>query len=324
MPEVEKLKVSANSSNASSFDLPKDLELDTGFTLFNLNTNFLYAIIAFGLISLATFFLSTGSLEGQLTSDQEIASQIASDDALARFSDENIASEASQAESSLPQPPSILASDNNRASAETQADTTEDFVVENGILDLSASNFEFDKTRIKVPVGQEITVNFSVLEGTHDFTINGLVNTDVLSAGDSETVTFTLENAGEINFFCSLHPQMIGTIIASSELAVNQAGQASSTETATQSEATSTDTLEDDLDSILNGSDQADTGSNDSFESTQSSQTTNTSQNQASSTQNSTSNSRVVLGNSGPESSFMIAVFIMIYFTVYKLNLKHE
>jgi plastocyanin len=326
MPEIEKLKVSANKSSNSGFDLPKDLEFDTGFNLFSLNINFLYALIALGVIILASFFLSTGSLEGQLNTDEELSSQIASDDALARFSDENIEDETSESQSSLPAPPSILTTNNTRSSADTQTEETESFVVENGILDITASNFEFDKTNIVVPVGQEITVNFSVLEGTHDFTINGIVNSDVLSAGDSETVTFTLENEGEINFFCSLHPQMIGTIVASSELDP----EPSADQTDTTTEEVTTDTLEDDLDSILNDTEQDNSNienettdqsnqSDESFESTENSRI-----NSSEARNNSNSSSRVVLGNSGPETNFLIALFVMIYFTVYKVNLNHE
>lgn len=327
MPEIEKLKVSTNKSPNSGFDLPKDLEFDTGFNLFSLNINFLYALIALGVIILATFFLSTGSLEGQLTTDEALSSQIASDDALARFSDENIEDETSESQSSLPSPPSILTTNNTRSSADTQTEESESFIVENGILDITASNFEFDKTNIIVPVGQEITVNFSVLEGTHDFTINGIVNSDVLSAGDSETVTFTLENEGEINFFCSLHPQMIGTIVASSELIV----EPSADQTESTTEEVSTDTLEDDLDSILNDTEQDNSNvenettdqfnqSDESFESIE-----NNSLNSGNSQNNSNRNSsRVVLGDSGPEINFLIAIFVVIYFTVHKLNFRHE
>ena len=85
-------------------------------------------------------------------------------------------------------------------------------------LTVTASEFAFDPDGITVSTGEEVTIVFAN-DGSirHDFTSESLgIDTDLISGGDSVTITFTPSEAGEFEFICSVpgHAQsgMMGTI----------------------------------------------------------------------------------------------------------------
>lgn len=79
----------------------------------------------------------------------------------------------------------------------------------------------FDTTTLTVPAGQPITVTFEnqgqAIHNWHVLNVKDAAGTDVatqlLPAGQSETLTFTLTAPGTYDFQCDTHPaEMKGTI----------------------------------------------------------------------------------------------------------------
>lgn len=82
---------------------------------------------------------------------------------------------------------------------------------------VTGSAFKFDPKEITVKKGQKIKIVFKNAGGMHDFVIDELdVKTKVLESGQSETVEFTADKAGEYEYYCSVanHRQMgmVGTL----------------------------------------------------------------------------------------------------------------
>ncbi len=83
------------------------------------------------------------------------------------------------------------------------------------VLDISATNFEFNEKEYTVKAGQPVKISFASKQGVHAIQIGG---TDIsLDDGDSETVTL---QAGEYNIICSIpcgsgHAQMVSKLIVS-------------------------------------------------------------------------------------------------------------
>ncbi|MDP3995251.1 MAG: cupredoxin domain-containing protein [bacterium] len=85
-------------------------------------------------------------------------------------------------------------------------------------INITGKNFEFSDTEIRVKKGDTITVNFTSTDGFHDWMVPGLgVATDQVNTGESASVTFTAEEAGEFEYYCSVgsHRQlgMVGMLI---------------------------------------------------------------------------------------------------------------
>jgi len=61
-----------------------------------------------------------------------------------------------------------------------------------------------------------IQIDFSVAEGSapHNFVINEIpgATTDILSAGQSQTITFTVDQPGSYQVICTIHPGMTATL----------------------------------------------------------------------------------------------------------------
>ena len=81
-------------------------------------------------------------------------------------------------------------------------------------LDVTATNFEFNKEAYTVPAGEEVTVSLTSKEGTHGLEIK---DTDVNIQGEGEA-TFTIDEPGEYTIRCSVpcgegHSDMVSTLI---------------------------------------------------------------------------------------------------------------
>jgi len=73
-------------------------------------------------------------------------------------------------------------------------------------VDLTGSNYAYSESEIYVSVWDTITVNFESTQGTHDFVIVELgVQSEIVTAADGVTsVTFTVDEAGSYEYFCSV------------------------------------------------------------------------------------------------------------------------
>jgi len=85
-------------------------------------------------------------------------------------------------------------------------------------VDLSAENFSFSATEIRVKRGDTVTIVLDVTAGMHDFVIDEFdARTKVVTTGETDQVTFVADEAGEFEYYCSVgnHRQlgMVGTLI---------------------------------------------------------------------------------------------------------------
>src|SRR3989338_5851536 len=73
------------------------------------------------------------------------------------------------------------------------------------MIDLTAQNFSFSKSEIRVKKGEKIELTFEVKEGYHDWTLEGYnVRTKKINAGGEETIEFTANKAGTFEYYCSV------------------------------------------------------------------------------------------------------------------------
>lgn len=100
-----------------------------------------------------------------------------------------------------------------------QSDETS-MMEEEGIKDfaITASNFQFSQKEIRVKVGDTVRVTLSSESDMHDWVIDEFdARTQMLSAGEAESVVFVADKAGEFEYYCSVgdHRQMgmVGTLI---------------------------------------------------------------------------------------------------------------
>lgn len=82
------------------------------------------------------------------------------------------------------------------------------------VIDITATNFEFDKDVYTIQSGEEVKIKLSNEEGMHGIAIEG---TDVNINGDGEA-TFTPEKPGEYEIYCSIpcgagHADMKSTLV---------------------------------------------------------------------------------------------------------------
>lgn len=83
---------------------------------------------------------------------------------------------------------------------------------------IDASNFAFSKKEIRVKKGDTVKIILNNTQGMHDFVIDEFsVKTPVLSLGKTADVTFTANQAGTFEYYCSVgsHRQMgmVGKLI---------------------------------------------------------------------------------------------------------------
>ena len=87
-------------------------------------------------------------------------------------------------------------------------------------MTLIATDIAYDMENINATVGQTVNINF-VNEGAleHNFIIDEFGIDNLLQAGDTSTVSFTLEKAGSYEYYCNvaghLEAGMKGIILVS-------------------------------------------------------------------------------------------------------------
>ena len=85
-------------------------------------------------------------------------------------------------------------------------------------FDVDASNFKYSVTEMRVKKGATVEINLNIVEGNHDWVIDEFdARTEVMSAGENETITFVADQVGTFEYYCSVgnHRQqgMVGTLI---------------------------------------------------------------------------------------------------------------
>jgi plastocyanin len=79
-------------------------------------------------------------------------------------------------------------------------------------------DFGFEPSSLSATAGEEVTLELTNSgELPHTFTIDGLVDSMEVPAGESATISFTPSEAGTLTFFCTIH----GAATMSGELTVN-------------------------------------------------------------------------------------------------------
>lgn len=88
------------------------------------------------------------------------------------------------------------------------------------VFDVSGVNYAFTPARLTVYQGDEVTVNFKSIQGFHDFVVDefeGAVTPQVNPEDGTVSVTFTADQVGEFEYYCSVgnHRQrgMVGTLV---------------------------------------------------------------------------------------------------------------
>ena len=122
--------------------------------------------------------------------------------------------------------PSTTATDTNTANVQTTVDeqeepepvTEEATQIQNEVkIVIEGSPYKFSPNTIMAKVGDKVTVEFKNVEGIHDFKIDEFnAATKVIQAGETDTVSFTVDKAGVFEFYCSVGEHrkmgMVGTL----------------------------------------------------------------------------------------------------------------
>lgn len=73
------------------------------------------------------------------------------------------------------------------------------------IIDISGKPFEFDMKEIRVNKGDRVRINFTNSQGFHDWVLDGYnVRTKQIQAGQTDSIEFVADKAGEFDFYCSV------------------------------------------------------------------------------------------------------------------------
>ena len=85
------------------------------------------------------------------------------------------------------------------------------------VIDIQASQFQFDPGTIKVKPGDQVTINLTALDVAHGIYLDGYGLELKVDPGQTKSITFTADRQGSFRFRCSiscgaLHPFMIGKI----------------------------------------------------------------------------------------------------------------
>lgn len=97
--------------------------------------------------------------------------------------------------------------------------SAEDASEEAGVVEVAidASNFAYSIEAIEAKRGDTVRITLTNTQGMHDLVVEGYeVGTEVLSAGESETIEFVVDEEGTFEYYCSVgtHREigMVGTL----------------------------------------------------------------------------------------------------------------
>ena len=76
---------------------------------------------------------------------------------------------------------------------------------------VSIQNFDFSPTAITVPVGTTVTWTNNDIEQHTVTARDKAFNSDAIA--NEKTFTFTFDKAGSFEYFCQIHPHMVGTVV---------------------------------------------------------------------------------------------------------------
>ncbi len=72
-------------------------------------------------------------------------------------------------------------------------------------VEITATDFEFSVDEIRVKQGDLVRINLKNDKGTHDWKIDQFnISTNVLNAGEEETVEFVANTTGTFEYYCSV------------------------------------------------------------------------------------------------------------------------
>lgn len=91
-------------------------------------------------------------------------------------------------------------SNTGQQQANTQVSTTG----ETKIVDITASNWEFNPPLVEVNKGDIVELHLTSSEGTHGFTILEFGVAETLREGEDTHVTFIADREGTFNIFCHI------------------------------------------------------------------------------------------------------------------------
>ena len=88
---------------------------------------------------------------------------------------------------------------------------------QNQVIDIQASQFQFDPGTIQVKPGSQVTINLTSMDVPHGIYLDGYDIEFNVDPGQTRSFTFTADQRGSFRFRCSiscgqLHPFMIGKI----------------------------------------------------------------------------------------------------------------
>ena len=77
-----------------------------------------------------------------------------------------------------------------------------------GANNITIADFKYTPARFNAVVGQQVSVTVTNQgAATHTFTITGVVDSGSIAPGQTRTVTFTPQQAGNLIYFCTIHGQ---------------------------------------------------------------------------------------------------------------------
>ena len=91
-------------------------------------------------------------------------------------------------------------------------------LAEERVFDLVGSDFEYDVKEIRVKKGETVTINFTVIEGMHDWRVDEFeAMTEVIEVDGASSVTFVADMVGTFEYYCSIGQHrangMVGNLI---------------------------------------------------------------------------------------------------------------
>lgn len=106
----------------------------------------------------------------------------------------------------------------NSAAAGMDKSAGESMASDEQTFTVTASEFKYDVSEMKVKKGTKVTIVFKNAEGFHDWVLDEFkAKTKQIKEGESETISFVADTAGTFEYYCSVgkHRQMgmVGKLI---------------------------------------------------------------------------------------------------------------